>query len=376
MFNLFGSNISNSICPQNFTEFKQGYTVNTGNMMFHYALRNIAKLKPQNIPWSASLQKKNSCTGLIMPMANQVGAHFDFSTQGPSLQGVNVPVVALGLGAQFENEQVDIDKIPNGTVDWLKQLSKTTPEKNIAVRGEITKDIFDQLGLSDSVEVLGCPSHFINKDRHLGRNIKKKLLSFKSSDIKNSLSVVAGNPFLKELAPIEKKLINFVNIYNAEYVIQHPQVLIELSYGWEISSEQENLVKVRWFEELSNEDMLKWFKNKSKSYISVPQWFLDNSKKNFSLGTRIHGCQAAIQSGTPALCIYIDTRTKELCDEMRIPCISVAQAHNMNLDDMIQYVMDWDWESYDSNRMSLASKTASFLTANNIEINSINKLYD
>ena len=370
MFSIFGLDaFSKRDAVYNIEDFGKCYSFNTGNLMFSYGLRRIADLHHQPVSWGAKKALINKSTqGLIMPMANQLGAHFDFGKQGPSLDGIEVPVVAIGLGAQFPTDKIDHSKIPDGTVEWLNKLAERSPEKNIGVRGEVTFSVLEKLGLSDSVEVLGCPSHFINRSKTLGNEIKKKIDSTPLSKKLRKISVVAGNPYLAEFSEVEKKFISWVDNYGADYVVQHPKPLIELANSWPVSDDALGVVIKRWFDNMSGPSVSEWFDLKSSLYISVPQWLLDFSKKELVVGTRIHGIQAALQSGTPGLCLYVDSRTKELCETMHVPHASARDfARGISLEDAFDIVSNWDWNSYDDNREYLAEKTKNFLAKNGVE---------
>jgi polysaccharide pyruvyl transferase WcaK-like protein len=114
--------------------------------------------------------------------------------------------------------------------------------------------------------------------------------------------------------------------------------------------------------------MKRWMRRHSRTYISIPQWFRDISKHELVVGTRIHGCQLALQAGVPAVCLYIDSRTKELCETMQIPSLS---AHELQKAPSVERLLDtlkqWDWEQYDENRMSLAKQTIEFVKNNKMK---------
>lgn len=368
MFHLFGMDSASNEVVRSINDFKKNYSLNTGNLLFNFGCRKIADLSLEKVSWGASKKYVNSkCNGLLIPMANQLGGHIDLSIHGPKLDGIDLPVAALGLGAQFEEGNVDINLIPEGTIRWLTTLSGKGAAKNIGVRGQCTASILSELGFGDHVEVLGCPSLFINNNPSLGTDIKKK---WNSSDLltkEKAISILAGNPFLNKHSTLERSLIEWVDVYNAEYVIQHPQLLIELANQWEYDKTNFNVLVKRWFPTRSAEDVLEWFSKNSKVYISVPQWLLEFSNKEICIGTRIHGIQAAIQSGTPAICLYVDTRTKELCEEMHIPHADAKlYSDGINLEQACDILHEWDWDRFDENRLLLAKKTHAFLLSNGV----------
>ncbi len=232
--------------------------------------------------------------------------------------------------------------------------------------------MLDQLGFGDSVEALGCPSLLINKNMTLGKKIFKKFTSLSKDDILHNMSIAAGDPYKINLSTLERSLIKMVDDYGARYTVQNPALLLKLSSGWynDIDTAELNMLQKRWFTHLTHSEIVNWFVKNSDVYFSIPQWIYNYSRKNFVIGTRIHGIQAAIQAGTPAICLYIDIRTKELCEMMKIPHAPASDYLNgITINDIIDIFNSWDYLEFDRNRISLAKKMKSFLQINSIEIN-------
>ena len=369
-FNLCGMGAKTNVIPSGIDEFGAAFSYNTGNLFFNYACELIADLLPSRMPWGIEPESVNQKSkGLLLPMANHIGKHVDLSINGLRLDGVDVPVVAMGLGAQFDTQSLSsLDEIPKGTIAWLRSLSEKGDAVNISLRGDFTYEVLERLGLSKSAVPLGCPSLFISKDRALGSSIKAKLSKVSVSSL--IPSVAAGNPHLNKGSKAERVLINWVSTFGGDYIVQHPRNLICISNGWfeSLSDIDYQVLTKNWFPGFSNGDVQRWFLKHSRTYISVPQWVASFSSRDLCVGTRIHGVQAAIQSGTPALCVYVDSRTKELCEFMKIPCVSIKSfEEKMSLSDVLTILETWDWDEFDLNRKLLANKTLSFLVDNGVK---------
>lgn len=373
-FNLMGRGSKSVVIPYNVTDLKLNYTMNTGNMIFFHACEHIFSLDDFRYGWGGG--NYSNTKGIVIPMANQIGSHFDLLASGPKINEIPVPVVALGLGAQSQQDEIDIDSIPEGSKVWLQKLASKSNVRNISVRGKRTEKILHQLGVGSSCIALGCPSLLINNSLELG-----SIISSKAKDLINSgrlfsaISVAAGDPYHKnsQLICIERKLIELIERHNGRYTVQNPLVLMALSSGWknDIPKEDINLVQKRWFPTMDSEGLFDWFANKSDLFLSATQWIHNYQRKSLVVGTRIHGIQAAIQAGTPAICIYIDSRTKELCEMMKIPSISWEEISiNSDLEKVFTDVLTkWDGQDFDHNRLKLAYKTKYFLEQNNIQFN-------
>lgn len=373
-YNLMGRGSKSTVIPFNTEELKVNYTMNVGNMIFFYACEHLLSLAESRYGWGGGDYKNSK--GIVIPMANQIGAHFDLLASGPKIDDIEIPIVALGLGAQFESDKVDVNLIPKGTVTWLKQLATKSKVRNISVRGKRTEAILHEMGIGASCIALGCPSLLINHSLDLGRKIKSKSTELiNKGKLFNSISIAAGDPYHNnlELCSVERKLIDLINLYDGRYTVQNPLVLMSLSSGWinDIPKADLELVRKRWFIELDTTDMIDWFSNKSDMFFSAAQWIHNYQKKSLVVGTRIHGVQAAIQAGTPAICIYIDSRTKELCEMMNIPAISSEDFDRTeNIEILFKDILsNWDGELFDSNRMKIAYKTKLFLESNGVDYN-------
>lgn len=375
-FFLMGMGGNSNIIPHNMPEFKRSYSLNTGNLIFQYASKILSEPSHVRYALGANNEVINSqSTGLIIPMANHIGSHIDLSQEGPKIQNVNVPVIVLGLGVQFELGKINIEDIPKGTISWLKSLSEKSDRKNITVRGKETGRVLSKLGFGNKIEILGCPSLLINEDINLGEKLYKKFLSSSANIKLSKLGIAAGNPHIRKLANLEKSFISLVNKHNAKYIIQHPPLLIKLSSGYSdsVTDDEFLILQKYWFENMSKEEIIDWFLTKSQTYISVPQWFYDVSKLEFVVGTRIHGIQAALQAGTPAVCLYIDIRTKELCETMGIPHAPAENFKNdLNIEEIFDIFSKWDYKAFDENRINVAKKLKNIFISNGAMISKHN----
>ena len=113
--------------------------------------------------------------------------------------------------------------------------------------------------------------------------------------------------------------------------------------------------------------MKSWLRQRSSTFVSIPQWFSEISKVDFVVGSRIHGCQLGLQAGVPAVCLHIDSRTKELCETMHIPTVSAREfQQSPSLSYLVDLVQNWDWQRYDEIRLELAKQTHEFVLNNSL----------
>lgn len=373
MAKLMGLGSGNNKLVHSYKTLYESASSNTGNLLFNYALETLIELAGADVRWATPAEKINSeGHALLIPMANNIGRHTDLKKSGPKLDGVTVHKTVMGLGAQFQlNEDFAsaFDAVPATSKEWLVDLCNSSDVPNVSVRGKLTHQVFEKLGVGDKAVPLGCPSHFLSANRALGQTLKERAKSLSLKTLKNGLAVTAGNPAIPNLVKAEQYLISLLNDFKGRYIVQHPKNLICLAEGWydDLSDEEIEVVRSRFFPALSTEQMKNWLKLNASTYVSIPQWFSDISKVDFVVGTRIHGCQLGIQAGVPGVVLHIDSRTKELCETMHIPTMSAREFQKApSLEQLLDIVKSWDWDKYDENRMSLAQQTHDFVVQNGL----------
>jgi len=341
---------------------------NTGNLMFCHAISRMTGAGPESIPWGASLDGLDPLADLlVLPLANQLGAHVDLDALADKMARPKIPMVGIGLGAQGPIAGVDATAIPQGTWKWLRVILERSVEgkPNVALRGEETLRVIEAQGLADGCVVTGCPSNFINPSATLGREISRR----RANSVKR-IAVPAGNPFLPQHRRLEQSLRGLVESTNGTYVCQHPIDMLRLVNIEYSAIERSTFEKYKnyIYPELDGDGFWAWFRSYACAYASVPEWIVAMARHDMVVGTRIHGVMAGIQAGVPSVCLCIDSRTQELCQTMAIPYADANDYPDGIGIDAIQEILDgWDGRQYDDNRHMLGGRLARLLRDNRIE---------
>lgn len=337
---------------------------NTGNLAFHYAIDLHFGNHLESIGWGSKLEKINSQKGYaILPCANQIGAHTDLDSSANHFSRIDRPIVAIGLGAQSTSVTV-MPQIAQGTIRWVKEIINHAPSNypNIGVRGEFTKRVLEQYGLGSHVEVIGCPSLFINPSPHLGQKIHDRIRPVRR------VAVAAGSFGRNHLANLEKSLVDLVTKTEGAYIIQNPLEMIRIARG-EISSLPKTIlsrIKNYAWPQMSEEEFIKWAKIYTHCFFNIPDWMNYLRQFDFVIGTRIHGIILALQAEVPALCIVHDSRTLELCETMKVPFVRADQVlAGVSINDIPQ-LFNFDPDAFDKNRVKLAQNYVNFLQNNHL----------
>lgn len=341
---------------------------NTGNLLFCYALSRIFNTDAVSIPWGSNLEHLSpSSDRLVVPLANQLGAHVDLSQLAERFEKVNIPMVGVGLGAQGPIGGIDPAVVPEGTWRWLQTLVDRAPSTNpnLALRGEATLDVIRSRGLADHCVVTGCPSNFINPSASLGREIYRR----RANGLRR-IAIAAGNPFLPQFRLLEQSLVGLLECSDGIYICQHPIDMVRFAQG-----DIKNITRANWQRyrdyinpELSDDEFLNWFRRYAHCFASVPEWISSLRHFDVVVGTRIHGIMAGFQAGVPSLCLCIDSRTLELCKTMGLPYVDANDFRKgITREHIGDALREWDWRGYDDIRRKLASRFNLFAAWNGLE---------
>lgn len=339
---------------------------NTGNLAFHYAIQRHLNILSPSLPWDTpSLMMEEAGDIAIIPCANQLGAHCELGELAGQFRSIKQPIVAIGLGAQ-SNLNFEIPQIPLGTLEWVRVISdhSASDVPNIAVRGSFTLEVLDHYGLGDKAVVVGCPTLFINPDPNLGKKIARRLTEPKR------IAVTAGHPSWAQLSKIEASLARMVTATNGSYIGQSPLEMIQLTRGegHKLNKELIELCRDYILPEMNSEEFVKWCGQHGNVFFDTETWLEHYRRFDFVIGTRFHGVMVALQAGIPALCIVHDSRTLEMCQEMKVPYVcadDVCDGINRN---QLLKLFNFDPDAFDKNRLKSGRYYINFLTSNNLEV--------
>lgn len=340
---------------------------NTGNVAFVDAIKKILGDSYTEIQWGLDPSEVSAnFDAIVICCANQLGSHADISHWGEKLKKFSLPVVLIGLGAQSD-EIGQIPNIPNGTLSALEIIHSLRPDANqanIITRGAFSSEVLASLGF-DSIPI-GCPSQFHSSSPNLG----EKCLSHKKNSSYGRAMVAGGNPWAKS-ARIERLLIDVVNNTNGEYILQHPQIMFELSLGEvnNIAAEHMKMVEEKYAFLGDSNKIFDWFQTYTNFFCDSQTWINRSRSFSLALGPRFHGVILPIQAGVPGKVIAIDSRTEELAVTTGVPYIQENAINGKTPEELIEACIwtEKDAEMLDQKRIANANEYISFLFKNKLK---------
>jgi len=348
---------------------------NSGNLLFQYAVKNLIKNKMvflgQDVPYDNAWVNKNCCC-LVLPAANFIRENFDLSLFVSFLRGVKIPIIILGLGVQAKTMDLNISlNLHSSILELLEILKKDG--NFIGARGEFTKKILHSYGL-DNALITGCPSNFINHDPNFVDKLAKKWLS------ESKTLVISGDepwPSSKSKLQCERLLLQYAIEYPSIYVQQSVFPLINLMRAKNISNTSEEpladleSIQKSLLPNLSTEETYRLIMEKFRFYIDINQWMEDCSRFDLSIGLRLHGNMVSHQSGCPAVWVYHDSRTQELCETMALPRISNEEFIQLESISEVKEHSKCNYSEYQETRFQLFSNLKKVFSGLDVTFNEL-----
>lgn len=338
---------------------------NTGNLAFHHAIRGLFGGDIDVHPWTTPADRLPGADAVgLVPCANQLGPHVNFGEWAPAFRAAPMALAGIGLGAQAGTDGRH-PEVPAGTLDWVRAMAEHAVGKapNIGVRGPFTREVLERHGLADHVEVLGCPTLFLNPDPHLGRTIASRLVE------PRRIAVASGHQRWKHLARIEDSLAQMVTATHGSYVGQSPLEMVELTRGEADRLSPEALAECRDYAcpGMDLDEFARWSRAHGQVFFDVPSWMEHYRRFDFVIGTRIHGIMLGLQAGVPSLCIAHDSRTIELCRTMGVPHVLARDViHGVRRSQLLK-LFDFDPDAFDRRRHELGAAFHRFFAANRLQ---------
>jgi len=297
---------------------------NCGNLLIGHAISR--HLKPEltrgNITRDAAFVNDNF-DYILIGASNFLYSRFDFGPYAAFLEAVDLPCVIVGLGAQAP-AYADRVSVPEGTERMVRIISERST--SLGVRGYFTAATLVDMGIHN-VRVIGCPSMYWNGAPTLtiayGRSGDTLAVA-----VNGSAEVAPHAEDMDAARALEARLARLSIENGYPYILQNELALMELAGGVRDSSHKSipALRKIYGLDDVSADDFVRFARTNVRTYFDVEQWVAEMARFDLVIGSRFHGCLAALLAGVPAYVFVHDTRTREMCELLRVPHASVRNS--------------------------------------------------
>ena len=291
---------------------------NTGNIVWFESVRRSIKYD-----YIGTCSDCNSeIMNIVIPMANQIHVMDtsleSLSTQLSAYNGGRYRVTMIGLGAQLTTElntpKKLVAELSCKQKNALKELASRT--ESIGIRGSITAECLELMGIKN-YRIIGCPSFYVNDGGDRGNGKKaaadKLCVSWGSVDYKKE-------QFVREFFRHNAKNGDILLLQAMD---DFPRTLYESA-----KLEDRHIRRCYPDMNISPSEIESYIKTCGHMFFDWDTWqdFLKKEQFTLSIGCRFHGNMMSYLAGIPALWIVHDSRTRELCETMALPCMELEQA--------------------------------------------------
>ena len=335
---------------------------NTGNMLIGNSV--FRHLAPDQ--WSRNMRRppeeiKELYDVVVIPASNFLHSGSDLGHVADFLEKVDLPCVMIGVGSQAPHYDAKIE-VGEGTQRFFKVVSERSV--SIGVRGEFTASWIEKFGIKN-IEMIGCPSLFWTCNPSISIS-KKPFSEVKKIALNGSRNVISHSSDPQKMRKVESALLRQVIEYDASFFVQneHQEAILARKKEGEVKDSLTDPILKYYGANGSSDKIRSFFINHSKIYFDIPEWASEISSYDFSIGTRFHGNMIAVQNGVPAVIIVHDSRTKELCELLHFPYLSINDIDRVSL----QYLYELcDMSSITSVYNQLYNNYIDFLNKNNLD---------
>lgn len=258
------------------------------------------------------------------------------------LEALRLPVVACGIGAQAEVERPIRLRGSNERV-W-KLVSEFS--SSIGVRGSFSAETLHVNGIHN-IDVVGCPSMFRARDRHVQLRHREggpERVSFSiRREVDDKYSV---NPV--EFQQTQKRILAKLDLLCDLHLSCHGEPE-EKAFFFRVPSHVKRATAVLaaqgWFDAETGA-ILKRLYDERLYYVSDPSvGDLYSRQFDAAVGYRVHAILPALAVGTPGLLLTYDTRSKELAETFDLPSCTPGEFEAMTLEDAFRAERFTNFES-------------------------------
>jgi hypothetical protein len=337
---------------------------NFGNILIVNAVRSFLSkyeiLKPRDLGSPAEANER--CSQVVIPAANWLWKNFDFGDIADFLEGTQLPVTIVGLGAQT-NDRATISAIHPNTLRLVRLIAERSA--SVGVRGFYTAEVLAANGIHNA-EIVGCPSMFANRCPTVKIDTRR-LADPPSVSVNFSRQVIEHSFHPARMQSIENAVLRYALKRDSLFVAQDEISEIGLSAGEAVDPK----AVTEYFLESDPSAVVEFFKSRTRYFVDTDNWAAFIRTRALSIGTRFHGNLIALINGVPALMIVHDSRTMELCSILGVPHLHLKEGPDTANDESIlaDRIRSMSFGQFEQSYAVLYRRFVEFLLRNGLDHN-------
>jgi hypothetical protein len=235
------------------------------------------------------------------------------------IKQLRIPVHAIGVGAQAECRRRIA--LSDASIEVWTEIAKRS--RSIGVRGQFTADTLRGIGIAN-VDIIGCPSLFRRRDRHLRLKLKSRNdIRRVAFSLRRETSKVYALDERAFIARQRKLLLRLADTYDLTVTIHGEPEEKAFFDGDEnrIAQATDRLRQQDWFTAETEPRLTDIYRRRLFLNDAVEQYDAMISGMDLAIGYRVHGILPALANGVPGILVTYDTRSEELAETLCIPTI-------------------------------------------------------
>lgn len=250
---------------------------------------------------------KNKYDTCILAFATHITTWRDVSYYADAIEKLDMKTIAPSLGIQDYSQDVNLVRTIHPSMKRILDYISSNSAW-IGVRGHYTASVLYKKGYKNVVPV-GCPTLFWSLQNELEIN--------KSDTFSNPLIV-----YQKEMRVLDTKFFGQVNLLGQDFL---DEAVFTNNLENDYSLQKHN-GKKDYLNFPNGKKVLDYISQKGIFPQSFSEWFKNIGEHDFILGSRLHGCIAALIQNIPAVLITRDSRTVEMAEFYKLPSITLEKA--------------------------------------------------
>lgn len=298
------------------------------------------------------------CSHLVISMTNSIKVNSSMTERYVKFQRMlemyDVPITIFGLGVRSPTDDLAQAAIPDEGVQMLRYLEQRSAGP-IGVRGEFTKKVFAELAGVTNVQVTGCPSFFSEPQgfaalRRELKNPRPGTYTYSGTKYDRPeeraqfLRTVQGDGIYIE--PTHRgnhrahlQALKSTPIDIPDFLTAHGHVAPDAAPARGGARGLVDRVRPRRSttshdSTVTRQQLTDFYRNRYRLWRDPDHWLQFNREVvAHGFGTRFHVNMATVLAGKPATWVTHDTRTREFCDFLKLPHVSLADSAEMAPED-------------------------------------------
>lgn len=346
---------------------------NSGNLIYAYGVMNALKTDEVELDFMYEVDKpelsdeevqqiNETYDAFVVPMADAFRDAYieQLIWYTKLINRLKIPVVVIGIGVRAPYEpnfesSFKFDEAARGFVSSVLDHSSM-----VGLRGEITGKYLSKLGFKEGIHftAIGCPSLYTYGDCIL---IRKNLVKdqLRDGELLFNAHMTYAPPYLDTITSFT---LNTIRAIKRHVLVQQiTNEFFDMYVGNYLLRTNVNCKTP--FTNLEYITMKK--ENRVKFFMDVPSWIEFASDFSLFVGSRIHGCVAAILSGIPYVFLPFNARTRELAEYHHLTSISPLELNPQK--SVLDYLDILDFNSLEKHHKENFNHYLDFMKVNGLD---------